>query len=167
MTYLNVTLVTVYIAHINLYNICDNHFFDQSYILYCMTLYVYVSSIICTNIYSYCMAGLLLIFISLDSHYHSIFHSGVFLLVTYSSHTPPCLQSDTGRSMCIYIFSQTVLYYRQFVYLVVDHSYCHFICLILDNCYLVKDVSRSGRCIYSSSIISDHIMLTYIMFIIS
>ena len=44
-------MVTVYIAHINLYNICDNHFFYQSYILYCMTLYVYVSSIICTNIH--------------------------------------------------------------------------------------------------------------------
>ena len=51
MTYLNVTMVTVYIAHRNLYNICDNHYFDQSYILYCMTLYVYVSSIICTNIH--------------------------------------------------------------------------------------------------------------------
>ena len=51
MTYLNVTMVTMYIAHINRYNICDNHFFDQSYILYCITLYVYVSSIICTNIH--------------------------------------------------------------------------------------------------------------------
>ena len=56
---------------------------------------------------------------------YSIFHISVFLLVTYSSHIPPCLQSDTGRSMFVSIFSQTVHYYRQFVYLVVDHSYCH------------------------------------------